>query len=76
MRELPSWAELRHQNLLPFHGVYFFRSLVLKASHGDAGMVTDIGQRLYMVSGPSSHGTALVNPMRLGIPVAGKWESA
>ena len=50
-KEQPRWAQLPHQNILPIYGVYIFRTLPLKCSHGRTGIVTDLGPRLYMVSG-------------------------
>jgi len=33
-RELSSWEELRHKNVLPFYGMYIFRTLHQRGSHG------------------------------------------
>ena len=55
-RELPRWAELRHQNILPLYGMCTPRTLPGMVSHGCAGIVTDIKPRLYMVSGRSHVG--------------------
>jgi hypothetical protein len=51
-RELLNWGDLHHQNVLPFYGAYVPQTLLLNYSHGHVGVVTDIGQRLYMVGGP------------------------
>lgn len=50
-RELPSWAELQHKNILPFYGTRISRTLPPNSPHGCVGVVTDIGRRLHMVSG-------------------------
>ena len=78
-RELPSWTALRHENILPFYGVFFFRTLPQKDPHRDIGMSTDvkgIKPRLYMVRGSSYMRNNRVDSGSIGIAVAEKQEHA
>ena len=61
-RELPSWAKLHHQNILPLYGACISRTLPQKGSYGRVGIVMDIGPRPYMVSGPSYTRNHKVDP--------------
>src|ERR1700743_84298 len=68
-RELPRWAGLRHPNVLPFLGVCIFQPLPLKDSHGCVGIVTNIGSRIYWVSGSLRVGKRQVNSSPSGVTI-------
>jgi len=70
------WEELRHQNILPFYGMYISRALPWKGSHGWIGIVTDIEPRIHMVSGQSRVQEREVDSSTLGITMAGKRKPA